>query len=333
MLSKERELKYVQLEALAGNTPLHRISSITIPNRCQIFAKEEWKNPTGSIFDRVYPHLFRIAEEEGKIAPGITPVIEVSTGNAGASFAWCARELGYNDCTVIIHEDAPKVRIKQIESYGAKIIFSPGGQYAKGYVQKLQEILSNDKRVKGGRIGENLERLYCVTKIHPRAKEVYKKFVDEVLKEGIRVDYFLGVVGSGTSISGIGKHLKLSYPTVKVIAVDIAEAPFIYSLKREGAIMDYDCMPHDIWGSTPFGLPLNRLNLDLDVIDEVVLVTKEEREKSAQLLFQVEGKQVGRTSCCVFAAAYNLALQEIGSNILICFYDPAWKYETAEEFK
>jgi len=327
MLTEERLKIYRNLESKVGNTPLYEIKNILIPNNNRIFAKEEWRNPTGSIFDRIYPHLFKIAEEEGKIMPGVTPVIETSTGNAGASFAWCARELGYEDCTVIIHEDAPKVRIKQVENYGAKIIFSPRGQYTKGCVQKLEEILKEDKKIKGGKIGENPKRLYCVTKIHPRAREVYKRFVEEVINEVSHIDYFIGVVGSGTSISGIGKYLKIHNPLVKVIAVDPAESPSTYYLKYEGRVVDYDQMPHNVFGGATFGLPLEKLNLDLEIIDEVQLVTKEEREEAYKLLSEFEQKKVGRTSCCVFAVAYRIAKEIKNKNILICFYDPHWKYD------
>ncbi len=153
-MDKERSDLYEKVEQRTGNTHRYRISKIPVPHGNLIYAKEEWLNPTGSIFDRVYPFLFRCAEEKGFIVPGITPVIEASTGNAGTSFAWCARNLGYTDCSVIIHEDAPRARIKQIQSYGANIIFSPAGQFAKGYVKKLGELLPEDEQFKGGKLGE-----------------------------------------------------------------------------------------------------------------------------------------------------------------------------------
>lgn len=326
LLEEKRIQLYAELEEKVGNTPLYEIKNINIPNGNKIFAKEEYLNPTGSIFDRIYPHLFKIAEEEGKIIPSITPVIEASTGNAGASFAWCARELGYLDCSVIIHEDAPEARIKQIESYGAKIILSPRGQYTKGYVQKLEEILREDKRIKGGRIGENPHRLYCVTKVNPRAREPYEKLVFEVKTKLSKVDYFIGAVGSGTSISGIGKYLKMVNPTVKVIAVDPTENPSTYSLKYEGRVLEYEEMPHNVFGGATFGLSLDKLNLDLDLIDEVKLVSKQDREKAFRLLSKFESKEVGRTSCCVFTIARRLAEEVRNKNILICFYDLSWKY-------
>jgi cysteine synthase A len=326
MMDKVCLQEHAKLQEKVGRTPLYEIQNIEIPNGNRVFAKEEWVNPTGSMFDRIYPHLFQIAEEEGKIIPGVTPVVEASTGNAGASFAWCARQLGYDDCTVIIHEDAPRARIEQIRRYGAKIIFSPAGQYTKGYVQKLEDVLREDKKAKGGKIGENPKRLYCVTKINPRAREVYQQFVEEVIEKVPTIDYFVGVVGSGTSISGIGKYLKDFNSITKIIAVDPEETPSTHYFKYEHKTIDYCNMPHNIFGGATFGLTLDKLNLDLDLIDEIRFVNKQEREEAFNQLSKNDQKEVGRTSCCVFATAQRLAEEVRNKNILICFYDLSWKY-------
>ena len=149
-----------------------------------------------------------MAEEGGFIEPSVTPVIEASTGNAGASFAWCARELGFPDVSVITHEDTPRARVQQIQSYGAKVIFSPAGQYAAGYVRKLEEVLGEDKKGKG-KLGQDPTRMFCVTKIkRGRQSPGYKRLVDEVYDEIGNVDFFICGVGSGTTISGIGRRLK-----------------------------------------------------------------------------------------------------------------------------
>ncbi|MDP2159235.1 MAG: hypothetical protein Q8K02_02035, partial [Flavobacterium sp.] len=74
MMDNVRLQEYAELQEKVGRTPLYEIQNIEIPNGNRVFAKEEWVNPTGSIFDRVYPHLFQIAEDEGKIIPGVTPV-------------------------------------------------------------------------------------------------------------------------------------------------------------------------------------------------------------------------------------------------------------------
>lgn len=330
MLTKKRKEIYRKLELCVGNTPLYEIKRINIPNGNRIFAKEEWKNPTGSLFDRLYPFLFRIAEEEGKIVPSISPVIEVTTGNAGASFAWCARNLGYKDYTVIIHRDSPNSRIKQIEGYGAKIKLSPAGQYSKGCVKLLEDILKNDKKVKGGKIGNNPTRLYCVSKTNSKSRYIYKKLVIEVIREieHVNIDYFIGAVGSGTSISGIGQYLK-EYRKTKIIAVDPEESPSTYMFKYNNKCIDFEEMPHNVFGGATFGLPLNKLNINMEVIDDVKLINANEREKASRQLIKVENKPVGRTSGCVLAIALRMAEITKNRNFLICFYDPIWKYSNA----
>lgn len=329
MLSEDREEKYKNLENLVGNTPLYEIQNIEVPNGNRILAKEEWLNPTGSLFDRLYPLLFRKAEEEGKIVPGVTPVIEASTGNAGASFAWCARKLGYHDCTVVTHADTPEARIQQIHSYGAKIVFSPAGEYVKGYVKKLEEILLKDKKEKGGKYGHNPKMMYCVTKINPEGRNAYRRLIDEVVavKETDAIDYFIAAVGSGVSISGAGKHLKEVNPSAKVIAVDPSEAPVTFSFKKGMRVLNNNVAPHVAFGMGAFGVPLKKLNLDLDVIDDVELVSEQEWRDECQQLNEVEKKPVGRTTGCVLAVALRLARTVHNKTMFICFYDPAWKYK------
>lgn len=334
LLSIEREEKYNKLTRATRKVHLSRIQKIPIPNRNLIFAIEEWLNPTGSLFDRLYPHLYRIAESEGLIVPGVTPLIEVSTGNAGASFAWCAANLGYTDCTVIIHEDAPRARIEQIEYYGAKIQLSPAGQYAKGYVTELERLLKEDKRLKGGTIGTNPKRLYCVSKINPRGREVYYALTDNVMRRlrGTKIDFFIGVAGSGTSVSGMGKRLKKYCRDTEIIVVEPKDNPTVYSFKYKGIALELPTMVHEIFGIAPFGLPYEKLNLDLAVIDRVELIEKDIWKEGCRVLAEYEGKPVGRSSGAVFMFCLELARRVVGKNMLIFFYDPLWKYDDTYPF-
>lgn len=341
-LSPEREEIYKKIERKIGNTPLSEINKIEIPNGNKIFAKEEYLNPTGSNFDRIYPYLFKEAEKRGYIVPNITPVIEATTGNAGASFAWTARELGFQNVTVIIHEDAPKARIKQIQSYGAKILFSPAKQYTKGYVELLEKVLLEDKQKKGGKIGENPERLYAVTKILPEARLPYYKLADEAYqqlqeKEGksVNYDYFLSIVGSGTMISGVGERLKQINPNIKIIAIEPVESPALSAMK-EGKILYQDKMPHDMYGAIPFSLPKEKLNINFDIIDEIRQVKSKEWQEIMELLSKKEGKKVGRSSAAELTIALKIAEEVENRSILITFHDPSWKYEESyypDQFK
>lgn len=340
-MDSERIKIYKSLEKKVGNTPLYEIKKVPIPNRNRIFAKEEYLNPTASNFDRVYPYLFRVAEEKGFIVPGITPVIEASTGNAGASFAWCARELGYTDATVITHADTPKARVGQIKSYGAKIIFSPAGEFAAGYVRKLEEILAEDKKQKGGKIGENPKRMYAVTKVSPEGKVPFRKYVEEAIKQfrdvtaNTHFDYFICAVGSGTMISGVGEAFKKLKEPTKIVAVEPAEIPAVSSLKKHKvlSVKEYEILrdaPYP-FGMGAAGLPPHKLDIDFNVIDDIQGIKTEEWKKALDALHHIENKQVGRTSGAELAVALQMANNVSDKIFLITFHDAAWKYEDSYE--
>lgn len=338
-MKPERIKVYESLEQKVGNTSLYEIKKIPIPNRNRIFAKEEYLNPTASNFDRVYPYLFRVAEEKGFIVPGITPVIEASTGNAGASFAWCARELGYTDATVITHADTPKARIEQIKSYGAKIIFSPAGEFASGYVRKLEKILAKDKKQKGGKIGENPKRTYAVTKISSEGKIPFRKYVEEAIKQlhdvttNTHFGYFICAVGSGTMISGVGEAFKKLGESTKIIAIETAEVPVVSALKKHKTLStkEYYTLIDIPFGLGAPGLPPDKLGIDFNVIDDIQGVKTEEWKNALDALHHKENKQVGRTSGAELAVALRMADNISDKIFLITFHDAFWKYEDSYE--
>jgi len=320
-LTRSRQELYERLESKIGNTPLHQIKNIPIPNRNRIYAKEELRNPTSSTFDRLYPSLFMVAEESGFIVPGVTPVIEASTGNAGASFAWCAKELGYN-AAVITHEDTPQARVQQIQSYGARIVFSPAGQYAAGYVKELEQILARDKIGKG-KLGEDPTRMYCLTKIKNSFNAPgFERLVKEVETQLGSIDFFICGVGSGSTVSSLGRIFKRNNQT-KVIAIEPNDSAVITSFKQ-GRIAEIH--PLEMLGIGAAGLPPEKLDIDLSLIDDVVLVTNNDWRTGYQLLRDNEKKEVGRSSCAAFKVALDLSKKVSNKNILTLFGDPSWKY-------
>lgn len=326
-LDKDRRLLFSELKAQAGSTRLIEFTTIEVPNGNRIFGKAEFENPSGSLYDRVYPTLLGTAEEEGYIIPGKTPLIEASTGNAGAAFARACKHLGYHDYSVITHEDTPRARVLQIESYGANVVFSPPGLAAMGYVKLLEELLERDRINKGGKLGSNPFRLFCPTKISDKAKALYYPIVEELEGGLSRVDYFLGVVGSGGSLSGIGKRLKQLNPDTRVYAVDPIESPTTMSFVKDRKVLQFEKFPHELWGAATFGLPLEKLNLDIDIVDDVVLVSSDEWRSGCQILAQKEGLAVGRTTGAVLVKSLQLAQKVHNRNFLIMLYDPHWKYE------
>ncbi len=339
-LSHEREQLYAAVRGARQVTPLHRIKNILVANENVIWAKEEYLgNPTQSAFDRVYPELFYSLEARGLIVPGVTPVIECSVGNAGASFAWAAQSLGYC-ATVIVNSDTPRARIEQINSFGAKIIFSPPGEYGTGYVKLLNRILAEDRAAKGGEIGENPARMFAVTKILPEARQFYRSLAEEAAQQLQRqspfrpkFQAFVSAVGSGDLISGVGSYFRSRIPDFRNIAIEPAELPALSAL-RAGKVLPFREVSIDqvMIGVTGSGVGADRLNIDFSIIDSIEPVTIADWQSAGKLLLDREGKDVGRTSAGAFAAALRMSRVVSKQNILIVFYDAGWKYRDTAPF-
>lgn len=334
-MNPPRKHIYDALSDLIGGTALRQLKNIDVPNGNRIWAKLEFQNPTESAFDRVYPGLFALAESQGAIRPGVTPVIECSTGNAGASFAWVARELGYQS-TVVIHADSPPARIEQIRRLGAQIILSPAGLYGAGYVELLNELLAAD-RSRHQTIGAApLERLYAVTKIVPAARQFHAPIATEAIHQlaaqSGRTTFaaFVAAVGSGDLICGVaeGFHAAGRHPVV--VGMESAEMPTVSTL-RDGGVLSSDPLPVDdlMLGVTGTSLPPERLNIDFSMINDVRGVTIAAWKEASQLLAEREGLHVGRTSAGSFAAAMEICEGFSDSDVLTVFFDPSWKYGTA----
>ena len=338
-LPAKREKVYRRLEQAVGESQLHEITRIEIPNGNRIFVKREDTYPSGSGFDPVYLHLFRVAEHRGFIEPGVTPVVESSTGNAGIAFAYYAPKLGFHEPqppTVVIHEDAPKVRIDEIKRLGAQVVFSPSGQYTRGYVQKLEEVLAEDKAKKGGKLGENKQRLYAITKIIPEAREPYHDLADEIVRQARqqgadKIHYFVGIVGSGTSMSGIGEQLITHNQNVKLVAADPVETQTTKALVETGEPLQFETMPHQVWGASTFGLPLGKLNINVEPGFLKHLSTETftaaDWKRCMRLLEEKEGLPLGRSSGGALAVALKLAKKVKNKTILILGYDSKGRYD------
>lgn len=325
-LSSTRNYVFADLVESASNTSLLRFRGTPVPNGNRIWLKAEFTNPTGSIYDRIYPTLIKDAENRCLILPGVTPLIEVSAGNAGAAFARCCRASGYTDYTVVTPADAPKPRMDHMTSLGARLVFGPAGLYAKGCIAVLEEILAQDKIDKGGKMGDDFRRLYCPSKISPLTLSSYARIVDEIYEDGQSIDIFVGVVGSGGSLSGIGRRLKQINRLAKVVAVDPIETPMVSGFLCNGRPVDSPRLLHALYGAGLFGVPLEKLNLDLSVIDDVRLVTTQEWQQGRAILIEQEGLDVGRTSGAAVIKALEIACRVANKNILVVLYDAGWKY-------
>lgn len=212
-----RQRLYATLEKRIANTPLYEISKIKVPNGCRVFVKEEYHNPSGSHYDRVYLHLLKALEAEGRIVPGKTLLIETSSGNAGISFAYLARLLGYS-AEVIMPVNLPKARIDGVKKEGAKVRLTPAKHYVGGAAEALKRVLAIENKQ---RESQGLPKYWSpnhsqdkrsTLSLEPIASEVKKQLGKT------KLDFVVLGVGNGATILGPGRRLKELFPGLKVIA-------------------------------------------------------------------------------------------------------------------
>ena len=354
-LSADRSNLYSQLinnrpitpmAVLEGNLfTLYRQNSVArwripwfFPNGNRLILKLEHLsdyNPTGSMYDRLYPYLFRQWESGGFIIPGEsnTPVIECSAGNAGAAFCHTAAKLGYRNHTILIPKDIYPARIEQVGIFGGNVRLSPADQGELGYIRMIEDILREDAKGKG-RIGRDLTRMIPVTNTIRVPNEPYARLVSEVrdalVSMGLprRIDTFLFGIGAGNTISQVSLALRaMQKEPVDVEVVEFKECPFIAAIRAGKKPPTNGGWPSGDMAGTIFGVPLEKLNLQLDVIDGVLPLASQEREEGRALANEAIGLCAGRPTGMVIIGALKLAKKMYNKQILSIVFDSIAKYE------
>lgn len=327
----EREKIYKQVAKCIVETPLYKISNIEVPNGCQIFCKEEYLNPTGSHYDRFWiDYLYK--QEDRNLLSITDTLIETSTGNSGASFAWACRALGFTDYHVVIPEDMPSTRIEQIRNFGAKTILSPSGEYVKGLIDKFKSYYIEVKKNSTNPAKIKLPN-------HSHFGEISINSLAKIAEESIdklksqynvgRLDYFITALGNGLSTVGICERLKKEYDHIHFVGIESADSPTVYLTKHpEIKLPTTIGKTHGLIGTSPGLDPSIFPIMDgySSKLNEIDLVEEKNWINAGLQLENYEGKFVGHTSAASFYKAMEIAKNESNKNILIIFYDPAWKY-------
>jgi cysteine synthase A len=326
----ERDKLYKRLSTCVGNTTLYKIRNITVPNGCKIFCKEEYLNPTGSHYDRFWVDYLRRQEDQEYLSTTDT-LIETSTGNSGASFAWACRALGFSEYHVVIPEDMPFVRIQQILDYGAKIKMSPANEYVAGLIRTFNKYF---KEIQSHTDAPDT----VVRPNHSRFGTMSLGSLAKIAEESIRqlnsygekkFDYFITALGNGLSTRSIGERLKKEYPQIKLIGIEAAQSPTVYAKNNKDIkLPDTTGKTHGLLGTSPgvdtsiFPI-MDDYSSSLDVVD---LIEEKDWDAGVIQLADYEGKLIGHSSAASFHKAMQVASSVSNKNILIIFYDPAWKY-------
>ena len=277
---------YEKITDLVGGTPLLRLSNLIAKNNLEadILAKLEYFNPAGSVKDRIAKAMIDEAEEKGLLKPG-SVIIEPTSGNTGIGLAAAAASRGYR-IILTMPETMSIERRNLLKAYGAELVLTEGAKGLKGAIEKADQLA---KEIPDSFIpGQFVNPANPAAHIASTGPEIWND------TEG-KVDIFVAGVGTGGTVSGVGKYLKSKNPNVKVVAVEPAGSP-VLSKGTPGK--------HGIQG---IGAGFVPDTLDTEIYDEIITVENEEAYEMGRVLAKQEGVLVGISSGAAVFAAVELA--------------------------
>lgn len=292
---------------LVGQTPLVRLNNLIKKDglEADVLAKLECFNPAGSVKDRIAKEMILDAMEKGLINENTT-LIEPTSGNTGIGLSAVATSLNLK-IIITMPETMSVERRNLMKAYGAELVLTPGSEGMKGAIAKAKELAS---QIENSFIPGQFEN-----PANPQAH--YKTTGPEIYSqtEG-KVDIFVAGVGTGGTISGIGKYLKEQNPNVKVVAVEPASSP-VLSTGKGGA--------HKIQG---IGAGFVPDTLDTKIYDEIITVENEDAFASGKEIAKTEGILIGISSGAAIQAAKELAKREEnkGKTIVVLLPDGGDRY-------
>ena len=288
-----------------GNTPLLQLQKIPFCDGAKIFVKVEGVNAGGSIKDRVAKAIVEDAERSGRLQAGGT-VIEATSGNTGVGLALVCLKKGYR-AVIVMPDSMSEGRRRLIRKYSGEVVLTDGKKGMQGAVDKANELLKNTPNAI---LADQFNNPVCAD-VH------YQTTAVELWQQAQgNVDIFVACVGTGGTLTGIGRYLKEQNPNIKVVAVEPAASPLL-SQGKSGA--------HAIQGIGANFIPAV---LDRTVYDEVLTVTDKEAVSMAKELFKQENLFVGISSGAAVAACLKLAAlpENQGKNIVTILADEGGRY-------
>ncbi len=304
---------YTSVSQLIGNTPLVELSNIEreLELKAKLIAKVELFNPAGSVKDRVAMAMILDAEEKGKLKNS-TVIIEPTSGNTGIGIAAVAAARGYR--VIIVMPDSMSIERRQLmKAYGAELVLSPGAEGMPGAIEAANKLAAEipDSFVAGQFVNPaNVKAHYTTT-----GPEIYAD------TDGA-VDIFVAGVGTGGTITGVGKYLKEKKPSVKIVAVEPKGSP-VLSKGKKGK--------HGIQG---IGAGFVPEILDTGIYDEVIAVSDDDSFRMGRLIGAKEGLLVGISSGAALYAASELAKRDenAGKTIVALLPDTGDRYLSTKLF-
>ena len=305
---------YESIDKIIGNTPLLSLNRTknSLNLKADLLVKLESFNPAGSAKDRVALFMLNEAEKNGTISADST-IIEPTSGNTGIGLACVAAARGYR-MIVVMPDSMSMERQLLMKAYGAELVLTPGAQGMAGAIAKADELA---KEIPGAIVAGQF-----VNPANPKAH--YETTGPEIWQDTDgNVDVFVAGVGTGGTITGVGRYLKEKNPAIRIVGVEPADSPVLSGGKAG---------PHGLQG---IGAGFVPEVLDTDVYDEIITRTTPQAYEAARMLGQKEGVLAGISSGAALSAAIELAQRDeyAGKTIVALLPDTGDRYLSTELFK
>ena len=303
---------YESVRELIGATPMVALTNIEKAENCvgKVVAKLEFRNPGGSVKDRVALNMLTAAMEQGLVNKD-TVIIEPTSGNTGIGLACVATGRGYK--TIIVMPDSMSMeRRMMMTAYGAELVLTPGALGMQGAIDEAEKLA---KQIPGSFIPDQFNN-------PANAAAHYATTGPEIWQDtdGI-VDFFVAGVGTGGTITGAGRYLKEQNPNIQVVAVEPAGSPLL-SGGQAG--------PHGLQGIGANFIPSV---LDRTVYDQIIPVTEEQSYVAGRLAGAKDGILVGISSGAALHAAIEIAKENPGKTIVVLLPDTGMRYLSTAMFQ
>ncbi|MBQ7186410.1 MAG: cysteine synthase A [Ruminococcus sp.] len=305
---------YTSASQLIGGTPLLELGNIEreLGLKARLLAKLEYYNPAGSAKDRIALAMLDEAEDKGKIGKG-SVIIEPTSGNTGIGLASVAAVRGYR-VIIVMPETMSAERRRLMSAYGAELVLTPGAEGMKGSIRKAEELA---REIPGSFIPSQFT--------NPVNAEAHFKTTGPEIWDATdgSVDIFVAGIGTGGTLTGVGRYLKMQKADVRIVGVE-PETSAVLSGREAG--------PHRIQG---IGAGFVPDVLDSSVYDEIIPVSDEDSFSFGRLVGKTEGVLAGISSGAALAAAVALARrpENEGKNIVVLFPDSGDRYISTELFE
>jgi len=286
---------------LVGNTPLVRLNRVTAGCQATVAAKLEFYNPAHSVKDRIGVAMVDAMEADGRLVPGRSVIVEPTSGNTGVALAMVAAARGYR-CVLVMPESMSLERRKVLRLLGAELVLTPASEGMRGAIRRAGELLAE---IPGAVMPQQFE--------NPANPSIHERTTAEELWRDTDggMDVFVAGVGTGGTLTGVGRVWKPRKPSLHIVAVEPAASP-VLSGGQPG--------PHKIQG---IGAGFVPANLETRFVDEVVPVANEDAFAMARRLAAEEGILAGISAGAAAHAAVTVARRPERAGQLVVFVVPS----------